>query len=296
MTPDNGSTMTKSSMTKSCFVIGHPISHSRSPLIHQHWIAKLGLDGDYQRIDVPPIQLAGFVARLREGELTGGNVTLPHKQVIVPLLDALTPSARAAGAVNTVFNDGGRITGDNTDITGFLNHLDATAPGWTARVGKAVIMGAGGAAQAICHGLMMRGVPNLTIVNRDLSRAQSLAAALKASVLEKAPQAIDALAWEGRNGAMAGCDLVVNATSLGMKGQPKLDIDLSAMPAHGIAYDIVYVPLETELLAQSRARGLVAVDGLGMLLHQAAPAFARWFGILPDVTPDLRAIIEADIA
>jgi shikimate dehydrogenase len=276
---------------KHCFVIGHPINHSRSPLIHNHWIAQLGLAGDYQRIDVAPGALPGFLERVKSGELTGGNVTIPHKQAILPLLDAVTPAARATGAVNTLFSEDGRIIGDNTDITGFLGHLDAKAPGWPDRVRKAVILGAGGAAQAIGHGLLTRGITHLVIINRDLARAEALAATLGQTSGGK----VEAAGWNGCPEALQGCDLIVNATSLGMKGQPLLDIDLSPMPGHAIVYDIVYVPLETPLLAQARARGLVAVDGLGMLLHQAAPAFARWFGVQPEVTAQLRALIEADI-
>ncbi|MGL4729608.1 MAG: shikimate dehydrogenase [Bosea sp. (in: a-proteobacteria)] len=282
-------------MFKSCFVIGHPINHSRSPLIHNHWIAKLGLSGNYQRIDVAPEELAAFVARLRAGELTGGNVTIPHKQAIAPLLDVLTPGAHVTGAVNTLYMEGDLLVGDNTDIIGFLNHLDATVAGWGNRVGKAVVLGAGGAAQAICHGLIMRGVKHLVIVNRDVARAEHLVSRLQGSPAAQPGRTAEAIGWDARNNALADCDLVVNATSLGMKGQGVLDIDLSSMPRHGIAYDIVYVPLETEFLAQARAHGLAVVDGLGMLLHQAAPAFSRWFGIRPEVTPELRAIIEADI-
>ncbi len=270
-----------------CFVIGHPIAHSRSPLIHRHWMAEHDLAGSYERIDVAPEALPGFIARVRAGEFAGGNVTLPHKQAVMPLLDALTQAAAATGAVNTVFHQDGRLIGDNTDITGFLAHLDVTAPGWEARVKKAVILGAGGAAQAIGHGLLTRGASRLVIANRDATRAAMLAGVL-------GPQA-EPCAWQARDEAAAGADLLVNATSLGMKGQLPLDIDLSGMAAGGIVYDIVYVPLETPLLEAARAKGLVAVDGLGMLLHQAAPGFARWFGVEPKVTPQLRALIEADI-
>jgi shikimate dehydrogenase len=277
-----------------CFVIGHPITHSRSPLIHNHWIGALGLSGAYERVDVAPEALAAFVASVRAGEWTGGNVTIPHKQAIAPLLDALTPSARITGAVNTLYRDGALLVGDNTDVIGFLNHLDACVPDWPARVRHAVILGAGGASQAIAHGLLTRDLASLTIVNRDIARGEALAAALRSRSATSGSR-IEAIGWAGREAALAGCDLLVNATSLGMKGQAALDIDLAAMPARAIVYDIVYVPLETPLLAAARARGLVTVDGLGMLLHQAAPAFARWFGVRPEVTPALRALIEADI-
>jgi shikimate dehydrogenase len=272
---------------RSCFIIGHPVAHSRSPMVHHHWIDQLGLQGHYERIDVPPEALDGFVARLRAGEFTGGNVTLPHKQAIAPLLDALTPAAEQTGAVNTVFRENGRLVGDNTDVTGFLGHLSASAPLWRQNVRKAVMLGAGGGAKAIAYGLLRESGAGLVIVNRDAEKAGALAAALGPRV--------SAHPWEERSRALEGADLLVNATALGMKGQPVLDIDLAGMAQGGIVYDIVYVPLETGLLRAARAADLTAIDGLGMLLHQAAPAFARWFGVTPPVTPELRRMIEADI-
>jgi shikimate dehydrogenase len=272
---------------RSCFIIGHPVAHSRSPLVHNHWIDQLGLKGHYERVDVPPEGLEGFIARLRAGEFAGGNVTLPHKQAIAPLLDALTPAAEKTGAVNTVFRDDGRLMGDNTDVTGFLGHLTASAPHWTRTVRKAVMLGAGGGAKAIAYGLLRESGAELVIVNRDVNKARALAASLGPRVT--------AQPWEERSASLEGADLLVNATALGMKGQPPLEIVLGGMARGGLVYDIVYVPLETGLLRAARAADLTPVDGLGMLLHQAAPAFARWFGVTPPVTAELRRMIEADI-
>ena len=272
---------------RSCFIIGHPVAHSRSPMIHNHWIKELGLKGHYERIDVAPEALAAFVARLRAGEYTGGNVTLPHKQAIAPLLDALTPAAEQTGAVNTVFRENGRLIGDNTDVTGFLGHLAASAPRWTGAVRKAVMLGAGGGAKAIAYGLLRESDARLVIVNRDPARAEALVASLG--------DRVSAVAWDRRDAALEGADLLVNATALGMKGQPPLEIDLAGMAPEALVYDIVYVPLETGLLRAARSARLTPIDGLGMLLHQAAPAFARWFGVTPPVTPALRRMVEADI-
>jgi shikimate dehydrogenase len=274
-------------MSPRCFVIGHPIAHSRSPLIHGTWLAQHGLAGSYERIDVAPAVLPDFIARIRSGELTGGNVTVPLKEAVLPLLDVVTETARAMGAANTLWCEGGKLHGDNTDGAGFLGHLDATVPGWDARVGTALLLGAGGAARAIAYALSKRGVPRIVLANRSLPRAQDLAAALGAP--------LEAADWSDRNALVAAADLIVNTTSLGMKGQPPLDLDLSPLRPGTIVDDIVYVPLKTELLVEAERRGGVSVDGLGMLLHQAVPGFARWFGVTPSVTPALRARLEADI-
>jgi shikimate dehydrogenase len=274
-------------MSPRCFVIGHPIAHSRSPLIHGTWLAQHGLAGSYERIDVAPAALPGFIARIRSGELTGGNVTVPLKEAVLPLLDVVTETARTMGAANTLWCEGGRLHGDNTDAAGFLGHLDATVPGWDARVETALLLGAGGAARAIAYGLIKRGVPRIVLANRNLARAQDLAASLGGS--------LEGATWESRNAHVSAADLIVNTTSLGMKGQPPLDLDLAALRPGTIVDDIVYVPLKTDLLVEAERRGGVIVDGLGMLLHQAVPGFARWFGVTPSVTPALRARLEADI-
>lgn len=274
-------------MTPRCFVIGYPIAHSRSPLIHGSWIEEHGLDGSYERIEVAPAALPGFVSRLRAGDFAGGNVTVPHKEAVLPLLDEASPAARAMGAANTLWFENGRLCGDNTDSAGFLGHLDATAPGWDARVGTALLLGAGGAARAIAYALKLRGVSRIILANRGSERAQMLAASLGAP--------LDAADWSRRHDLVAGADLVVNTTSLGMKGQPPLDLDLAGLKPGAIVDDIVYVPLKTPLLAEAQRRGGIVVDGLGMLLHQAVPGFSRWFGVVPAVTPTLRARLEADI-
>jgi len=274
-------------MTRRCFIIGHPVAHSRSPLIHGHWLAEHGLAGSYERVDVPPAEAAAFIARLRAGEFVGGNVTVPNKEVVLPLLDEASQTAQAMGAANTLWMDGGKLHGDNTDAYGFLAHLDACVPGWAGRSGTALILGAGGAARAVIHGLVERGIGRILLVNRSTERAVELAASF--------PGTVEARPWQGVARLVAESDLIVNTTSLGMHGQPPLEIDLSALRPGTIVDDIVYVPMETPLLAEARRRGGIPVDGLGMLLHQAVPGFERWFGVRPQVTAELRAKLEVDI-
>jgi shikimate dehydrogenase len=274
-------------MNKRCFIIGHPVAHSRSPLIHGHWLAEHGLAGSYERVDVAPAQVPAFIGRLRAGEFAGGNVTVPNKEVVLSLLDEVSKTARAMGAANTLWMQDGRLYGDNTDAYGFLAHLDACAPGWAERTRTALILGAGGAARAVIHGLGERGVGRILLVNRSPERAAALAAV--------SPGTVDVRFWGDAAMLVGESDLVVNTTSLGMRGQPPLDIDLSALRPGTIVDDIVYVPLETPLLAEARRRGGIPVDGLGMLLHQAVPGFERWFGVRPQVTAELRAKLEADI-
>ncbi|RXT43665.1 shikimate dehydrogenase [Bosea sp. Tri-44] len=274
-------------MTKRCFIIGHPVAHSRSPLIHGHWLAEHGLAGSYERVEVPPAQVAALIARLRAGEFLGGNVTVPNKEVVLPLLDEVSETARAMGAANTLWMEDGRLHGDNTDAYGFLAHLDACLPGWAGQTEKALILGAGGAARAVIYGLPERGIRRILLVNRSPERALELAAAF--------PKEVEARPWQEIAQLVGESDLIVNTTSLGMRGQPPLAIDLSGLRPGTIVDDIVYVPLETPLLAEARRLGGVPVDGLGMLLHQAVPGFERWFGIRPQVTAALRAKLEADI-
>lgn len=274
-------------MTRRCFIIGHPVAHSRSPLIHGHWLAEHGLAGSYERVDVPPTEMPGFIARLRAGEFVGGNVTVPNKEVVLPLLDEASETALAMGAANTLWMDGDKLRGDNTDAYGFLAHLDACVPGWAGRSGTALILGAGGAARAVIHGLVERGVGRILLVNRSPERAVELAASFRGTV--------EARRWQDVAQLVGESDLIVNTTSLGMHGQPPLEIDLSALRPGTVVDDIVYVPLETPLLAEARRRGGIPVDGLGMLLHQAVPGFERWFGVRPQVTPELRAKLEVDI-
>jgi shikimate dehydrogenase len=273
------------------FVVGHPIAHSRSPLIHGYWLSQHGIPGSYERLDVAPAAFPDFLRALPESGFRGGNVTIPHKEAAFALADTLTPRAKTIGAVNTlVVEPDGRIRGDNTDAPGFCAHLDhSLGAGWPERAGgTAVVLGAGGAARAIVVGLAENGVRRILIANRTRTRAETLAAL--------APGIGAALDWNDLPDALAGAGLVVNTTSLGMKGQPPLDLDLTPLPATAAVADIVYAPLETDLLAAARRRGLAAVDGLGMLLHQAVPGFEAWFGLRPAVTPGLRDRIVADLS
>ncbi|CAH1662811.1 Shikimate dehydrogenase (NADP(+)) [Hyphomicrobiales bacterium] len=274
-------------MSPRCFVVGHPIAHSRSPLIHGEWLRQYGIAGSYERVDVAPADLPAFIRRLRDGEFAGGNVTVPHKEAVMALVDAVSDAGRAVGAVNTLWRENGRILADNSDVPGFLAHLDATVPGWQERVRTALILGAGGAARGICYGLKARGVDRILVVNRSPGRAEELVAAFE--------RPLEAGAWDRRDRLVAEADLIVNTTALGMQGKPPLELDLSRLRPGTIVDDIVYVPLKTALLAEAEGRGGIPVDGLGMLLHQAVPGFARWFGVTPQVTPALHALIEADI-
>ncbi len=274
-------------MSPRCFVIGHPIAHSRSPLMHGEWLREHRLSGSYERIDVAPSELPAFIARLRAGEFAGGNITVPHKEAVMALVDEVSDAGRAVGAVNTLWRENGRVIADNSDVPGFLAHLDASVPGWQGKVDTALVLGAGGAARGICYGLKTRGVARILVVNRSPERAAELVAALG--------HPLEAGDWARRGDLVGKADLIVNTTALGMHAKPPLDIDLIALRPGTIVDDIVYVPLKTALLAEAEQRGGVPVDGLGMLLHQAVPGFARWFGVTPQVTPALRALIEADI-
>lgn len=268
------------------FVIGHPIAQSRSPLLHGYWLQTLGLAGSYERQDVAPEKLAAFIVALRQDGWAGCNVTVPHKQAVMAFLDEVSPAARAIGAVNTIWRDGERLLGDNTDSFGFLANLDERAPGWDEASKQAVVLGAGGAARAVLFALLSRGF-TIALTNRTFERAQELEIAFGSKV-----KAYDATQVPG---LLSSCDVLVNTTALGMVGKPNLSVDLTPLKPSALVHDIVYVPLRTELLIQAEARGHRTVDGLGMLIHQAIPGFERWFGVrpLPDAT--LRARLEADI-
>ena len=264
-------------------VIGWPVKHSRSPVIHRFWLRELGIDGDYVVQPVEPDKVADFFAGLADSRYVGCNVTVPHKEMAHAAVAEMDAAARAIGAVNTVWLDGRRLIGANTDAPGFIANLDQEAVGWDRDPRAAVVLGAGGAARAVVWALLQRGFGPVHIVNRTPARAEALAATLGK------PATADP--WDQLPGLLARARLLVNTTTLGMTGQPPLTIDLAPLPENALVTDLVYVPLETPLLAQARSRGLATVDGLGMLLHQAAPGFAHWFGRRPAVTPALRAAV-----
>src|SRR3954462_6737822 len=266
-------------------LIGWPAAHSRSPLIHHYWLRTLGIEGGYVIEAVPPEDFADFVRRLSTHGFVGANVTLPHKERALALS---TPDARArsVGAANTLWYEDGELRSTNTDVEGFVGNLDASAPGWDATE-DALVLGAGGAARAVVFGLVERGIKRVHLANRTIERARTLADQFGASVLP--------VAWDAVGGLLPRAGLLVNTTSLGMHGQPALELDVSLLPPDAAVADLVYVPLETQLLAAARARGLKTADGLGMLLHQAVRGFELWFGQRPLVTPELRALVEADL-
>ncbi|HUW74993.1 MAG TPA: shikimate dehydrogenase [Methyloceanibacter sp.] len=275
-------------VTPRACVIGWPVEHSRSPVIHRYWLAQYGIDGAYEKEAVKPEDLPGFLQQLWTHGYIGANVTLPHKEAALRAARSADEAAMTIGAANTLWLDpDGALHAANTDAYGFMTNLSTEAPQWNAGAGAVLVLGAGGAARAILYGLLAVGVPKVLLANRTKARAETLAAVFGPRV-----EVID---WAARNAALADCGLLVNATSLGMTGQEKLDIDLSAMPRDGVVADIVYVPLETELLAAARVQGLARVDGLGMLLHQAVPGFERWFGVRPEVTPELKAHVMATL-
>ena len=263
------------------------MDHSRSPTIHRHWLNELGLSGSYERFAVRPGEFRPFAIQIGRDELVGANVTAPHKEAAFSVCDRLMPVASALGAVNTLWRENGLLWGDNTDVAGFLANMDDGAPGWTGRAKLAVVIGAGGAARAIIYALKSRGFERITVVNRTQSRAEALAAHFGGPT--------EAKPWSHLATELHDSDLLVNTSVLGMAGQTPLAVDLSSLPDQAVVADIVYVPLHTPLIEAARARGLRAVEGLGMLLHQAAPGFARWFGAHPTVTPALRARVEAEV-
>jgi shikimate dehydrogenase len=269
-------------------VIGWPVAHSLSPRLHGYWLAQHRIDGAYVPLAVRPEDIADAIRGLARLGFAGANVTLPHKEAALAAADRADADARAIGAANTlVIGEDGAIEARNTDGFGFLEHLKQAAAGWRADAGPAVVLGAGGAARAIVHALVTAGCPELRLVNRTRHRAEALAAGFGGRVRP--------VAWEAGGEALAGAALLVNTTTLGMAGAPELRLDLALLPATAIVADIVYVPRETPLLRRARARGLLGIDGLGMLLHQARPGFAAWFGLMPEVTPELAAYVSAGL-
>ncbi len=267
-------------------LIGWPAAHSRSPLIHHYWLRTLAIDGGYSIEAVPPEGFPDFVRHLRDHGFVGANVTIPHKERALAL-SSPDARARAVGAANTLWYEGSELRSTNTDVEGFINNLDASAPGWDGAE-EALVLGAGGSSRAVVFGLIERGIARVHLANRTFERAQALADELGARV--------HALRWQEVADVLPRAGLLVNTTSLGMRRQPALNVDIGRLPAHAVVSDLVYVPLETGLLAAARARGLRTADGLGMLLHQAVRGFELWFHRRPQVTAELRALVEADLA
>jgi shikimate dehydrogenase len=267
-------------------VIGDPIGHSKSPLLHGFWLRAYQISGHYVPLHVTSGDLGQVLATMPRMGFVGANVTIPHKETVLELADIVTDRARAIGAANTLtFHKDGKIEADNTDGHGFLANIQQNAPAFDAKDGPAVILGAGGAAKAVIYALLEAGAPQVRVLNRNFDRAKNLSARFgdRVSVHE----------MSDLPNLLGDCNLLVNTTSLGMIGQPPLAVDLSNLPKTAVVNDIVYTPLETDLLKQARAMGAVAVDGLGMLLHQAAPGFAKWFGTEPAVTDELRRAVLA---
>jgi shikimate dehydrogenase len=269
-------------------VIGWPVEHSRSPRLHGYWLERYGIDGVYVPLAVSPAHLPQALRMLALMGFRGVNVTVPHKEAALAAVDVIDPHARRIGAVNTVVMESdGALKGFNTDGDGFLTHLRARAPKWRAEAGPVVVIGAGGAARAVVAALLDAGAVELRLINRTREHAEEMAISLRtegAGVIRVEP-------WIARNGALDGATLLVNTTTLGMNGQPALDLDLAALPANACVFDCVYAPLETRLLAAARARKLEAVDGLGMLIHQGRPGFAAWFGIEPEIDDRLYRVL-----
>jgi shikimate dehydrogenase len=268
-------------------VIGWPIEHSRSPTIHRYWLNELGIPGNYDKYAVRPEEFRQFADTIGKGGFLGANVTAPHKEAAFEACDRRTDVAEALGAVNTLWREDGQLWGDNTDVAGFLANLDEATPGWDERKRSAIVVGAGGAARGIIYALVSRGFEGIAVVNRTQARAEALAQHFGASTL--------ATPWADLATGLPEADLLVNTSTLGMVGQPPLTVDVSDLPGRAVVADAVYVPLRTPLIEAASARGLRVAEGLGMLLHQAAPAFVRWFGRRPVVTSALRALVEAEV-
>lgn len=267
-------------------VIGHPIAHSKSPLIHNYWIKHYGLSGEYKAIDIAPQDLKSGVQSLVNQGYAGFNVTIPHKIAIMDLCDEMDEAARLIGAVNTVVIKDGKLYGSNTDGYGFITNIKANAPeGWSLAGGNALVLGAGGAANAVVYALIQEGAARITITNRTREKAEAL--------VKLSPERIDVIDWDERSSACADKSLIVNTTALGMSGKAALDIDLSSAGKDTLVSDIVYAPLTTNLLNQAHEIDIPTVTGIGMLLHQARPGFELWNGVMPEVTAELERLVLA---
>ena len=269
-------------------VMGWPVMHSRSPMLHNYWFKKHGLAGTYLPLAIRPEGLAGALRALHPLGFAGCNITIPHKQQAMKIVDEVDKLAKGIGALScVVVRPDGALSGTNNDCYGFIQSIKQEQAGWRADSGPIVVIGAGGGSRAVCYGLAQEGAKEIRLVNRSLARAEAIA--------EEFRGPIKALPWEQRHETLEGAAMVVNTTSCGMVGQPALDIKLDKLPKSALAADIIYIPLETPFLAAARKRGNRTVNGLGMLLHQARPAWRAWFGIEPEVTAELRAMVERTI-
>lgn len=273
-------------MKKAC-VIGWPITHSRSPLIHNYWLKQLGIEGRYERVPIEPAALEQFISSLARSGYLGCNVTIPHKEAVSRLVTIADEDTQAIGTVNTVYLREARIFGTNTDAEGFLANLNWRAPELELSNQLVVVLGAGGSSLAVVAALLSAGVPGIAIVNRTHERAEA--------VRKRFGHRVQPVSWERREDVLTSASLLVNTTSLGMTGQPRMDLDLRRLPDSAVVTDIVYSPLVTPLLRQAAQRGLKTVTGLGMLLHQAVRGFELWFGQRPDVTQTLYDLVAMDI-
>ncbi len=278
-------------------VIGWPIEHSRSPLIHGHWLKAYAIDGTYEKVAVEPERAEAFIKSLADRGFSGCNVTVPLKEIAFRAADVREPSAVAVGAANTLWLKDGLVHAGNTDTYGFMTHLRLSAPQWKPCAGPVAILGAGGAARAIVHGFRETGAPEIVVFNRTRARAEELVASFQraAAPTGGATVEIRVADWEERVSSPGWASVIVNTTTIGMNGDGDLGLDYSNPRRDCVVCDIVYVPLETKLLARARDARLATVDGLGMLLHQAVPGFEKWFGVRPEVTDDLRSLILRDL-
>jgi shikimate dehydrogenase len=269
-------------------VMGWPVMHSRSPKIHKYWFAKYGLAGTYVPLAIRPEGLRAALRALPALGFSGCNLTIPHKEAAFEAVDRVDPLARRIGAINcVVVAPDGSLDGRNTDGFGYIESIREGHPAWRADAGPIVVIGAGGGARAVLVSLADQGAKEIRLVNRSPARAQAL--------VQEFGAPIKAIAWDDRHAALAGAAMLVNTTSQGMAGQSPLDLSLDALPPAALVSDIIYIPRETPLLTAARQRGNRTVNGLGMLLHQARPAFHAWFGVMPEVTAELRAMIDATI-
>jgi shikimate dehydrogenase len=273
-------------MKRAC-VIGWPIAHSRSPLIHQYWLRTYGIEGTYTKEPVRAEELPQFLGSLKDRGFSGCNVTVPHKEAAFAAAKIQSPSAIAVGAANTLWFEGDALACTNTDTYGFMANLDQSAPHWKQSPGPIMILGAGGSARAVIHGFLEAGRDDIRVYNRTIERAQEIARHFRARV--------SAWPWDARNDHTADASVIVNTTTLGMNGVGDPGIEVSRARKDTVVADLVYVPMETGLLSSARTYGLVGVDGLGMLLHQAVPGFEKWFGVRPEVTPELYRLVAENI-